>query len=211
MVEDDETAAVLDRDDRPLEAAVLHRGGGPLLGERRVLVDVAPGESLDGGDEVGADALRHEVDLEVGHRVVEPRAAVGGHRHPGHRLDTAREDEVLPAGAHLGCGQVDGLQARGTEAVLLHTGDRVGQARGDGGDPGDVGALVADRADDAEDDVVDGGRVEVREPGADLVDESDDQVDGLGAVQGAVGLAAAARGADRVVDVRFGAHEGAFH
>ncbi|CAM5742257.1 hypothetical protein SALBM311S_06770 [Streptomyces alboniger] len=72
------------------------------------------------------------------------------------------------------------------------------------------GALVADRADDTEDDVVDGRRVQVREAGADLVDESHDQVDGLGAVQGAVRLAAAARGADRVVHVRFGAHEEAF-
>src|SRR3989442_9437403 len=50
---------------------------------------------------------------------------------------------------------------------------------------------VADRADDAEHDVIDRRRVEAREAVADLVDESDDQVDGLGAVQGAVGLAAA--------------------
>ena len=40
-----------------------------------------------------------------------------------------------------------------------------GQPGGDGRDPGDVGALVADRADDAEHDVVDGGRVEVRGSG----------------------------------------------
>ena len=98
--------------------------------------------------------------VEVGHRVVEPGAAVGAHRHPGHRLDAAREDQVLPARTDLRRGQVDGFQARGTEAVLLDAGHRVGQAGGDGGDPGDVGALVADRADDAEHDVVDGGRVE---------------------------------------------------
>ncbi|MDQ0752755.1 hypothetical protein QF034_006986 [Streptomyces africanus] len=66
-------------------------------------------------------------------------------------------------------------------------------------------------ADDPEHDVVDGGRVQVREAGADLVDESDDQVDGLGAVQRAAGLAAPARSADRVVHIRFGAHEEAFH
>src|SRR5690606_27022527 len=203
VVEDDEAGAVLHGDDGPREAVVLPGGGRALLGEGRVLVDVAPGEALDGGDQVGADALGDEVDGEVGHRVVEPGAAVGGHGHPGHRFDAAREDQVLPAGPHLGGGQVDGLQAGGAEAVLLHAGDRVGQAGGDGGDPGDVGALVADRADHAEDDVVDRGRVETGETVADLVDEPDDQVDGLGAVQGAACLAAPARGADRVVDVRF--------
>ena len=82
---------------------------------------------------------------QVGHRVVEPGAAVRAHRHPGHRLDAAREDQVLPARTDLGGGQVDGLQARGTEAVLLDAGHRVRQPGGDGGDPGDVGALVADR------------------------------------------------------------------
>src|SRR5690606_789854 len=143
---------------------------------------VPPGEALEGGDQVGADALGHEVDGEVGHRVVEPGAAVGGHRDPGHRLDAACEDQVLPAGTHLGGGQVDGLQARGAEAVLLHTGRRLGQSGGGRGDAGDVGALVADRADDAEHDVVDRGRVQAGEAVADLVDEADHQVDGLRAV-----------------------------
>ena len=60
VVEDDQAVAVRDRDDGALEAAVLPGRGGPLLGQRRVLVDVPAGEALDGGDEVGADALRHE-------------------------------------------------------------------------------------------------------------------------------------------------------
>ena len=53
-------------------------------------------------------------------------------------------------------------------------------------------------------------RVEPGEAGADLVDQADDPVDGCGAVLGAVRLAASARGADRVVHIRFGAHEEAF-
>ena len=75
------------------------------------------------------------------------------------------------------------------------------------GGPGDVGALVADRADDAEHDVVDRGRVEVRGSGArsSWISPTTRSI-GLGAVQGAVGLAAPARGADRVVHKRFGAH-----
>ncbi len=59
-------------------------------------------------------------------------------------LDTAREDQVLPAGAHLGGDRVDGLQTRGAEAVLLDAGHGVRQSGRDGGDAGDVGALVAD-------------------------------------------------------------------
>lgn len=192
VVEDDEAVAVLDRDDGAGEAAVLPGRGGALLGEGGVLVHIAAAEALDGGDEVGADALRGEAGLEAGHRVHRPGPAVGAHRHPGHRLDAPGEYEVLPARTDLGGGQVDGLQARGTEAVLLDPGDGVGQPGGDGGDAGDVGALVTERADDPEDDVVDGGRVQVRESALDLVDEADDQVDRLGAVQGAVGLAAAA-------------------
>ena len=55
-----------------------------------------------------------------------------------------------------------------------------------------------------------GGRVEAGEAVAELVDEADDEVDRLGAVQGSVRLAAPARGADGVVDVRFGAQRRAF-
>ncbi|GAA2773292.1 hypothetical protein GCM10019017_16810 [Streptomyces showdoensis] len=209
-VEDGESRPVLDGDDGAIEAPVLDGRGGALLGEGGVLVDVAAGEALDGGDEVGADALGDEVGGDVGHRVGEPGAAVGGHRHPGHGLDAAGQDEVLPAGADLHRGHVDGFEAGGAEAVLLDAGDGVGESGRDGGDPGDVGALVADRADDAEDDVVDRGRVEAGEAGAELVDEADDEVDRLGAVQAPVGLAAAARGADSVVDVRFGGHDVAF-
>ncbi|PSK43227.1 hypothetical protein B0E38_07884 [Streptomyces sp. 111WW2] len=211
VVEDGETGAVLHRHDGPLEAALLPGGRRALLGQRRVLVHVTAREALDGRDQVGADALRDEVGGEVGHRVVEPGAAVRGHRDAGHGLDAAGEDQVLPPGAHLHGGHVDGFQARGTEAVLLHAGHRVRQPGRDRRDAGDVRALVADRADDTEHDVVHGGRIQAGEPGADLVDETDDQVDGLRAVQGAVRLAASARGADRVVHIRFGAHWQAFH
>ncbi len=208
MVEDGEPTAVADRDDGTVEAAVLPRRGGALLGQGGVLVDVAAREALKGGDEVGADALRHEVGGDAGHRVGEPGAAVRTQGHPGHGLHTAGQDQVLPAGTDLHRGHVDRFEAGGAEAVLLDAGDRVRQARGDGGDAGDVGALVADRADDTEDDVIDGGRVQAGVAGLYLPDEADDQVDRLGAVQGAVRLAAAARGADRVVHIRFGTHVG---
>ena len=121
------------------EAAVGPRLRGPLLGHDGVRVDVVAGEALDGGDQVGADALRHEVGVVGGLRVHRPGAAVGAHRHAAHRLDAAGEDQGLPAGADLGRGEVDGLEAGGAEAVELDAGaGGVGQARGDRGGPGDV-------------------------------------------------------------------------
>ena len=207
VVEDGEPVTVEDGDHRALEAALLPGGGGPLLGQRGELVDVPPLKPAEGGDEVGADALRGEAGLEAGHRVHGPGAAVRAHRHPGHRLDAAGEDQVLPARTDLGRGQVDSFETGRAEAVLLYARDGVGQSRGDGGDPRDVGALVPDRADDTEHDVVDGRGVESGKAGAHLMDQADDEVDRLGAVQGAVGLAATARGADRVVEIRFGAHD----
>ena len=80
-------------------------------------------------------------------------------------------------------GDVDGLQARGAEAVELHAGDRVGQAGRDGGGLGDVGALVADRRHAAEHDVIDPVGVELGVAAERLVHEPDDQIDRLGGVQ----------------------------
>ena len=137
------------------------RGRGALLRAGGVRVDVLAAELLDRRDQVGADALRDERRVVVRLGVHRPGAAVGAHRHARHRLDAAGEDEVLPAGGDLLRGDVDGLEARGAEAVELHAGDRVGQAGLDRGGLGDVGALVADRRDAAEHDVVDAVGIEL--------------------------------------------------
>ena len=155
VVEHDVVVEVEHRDDRLGEAALGLRGRGALLRADGVGVDVVAGEALDGRDQVRADALRDEARVVVGLRVHRPGAAVGAHRHARHRLDAAGEDEVLPAGGDLLGGDVDGLEARGAEAVELDAGDGVRQAGLDRGGLGDVRALVADRRDAAEDDVVD--------------------------------------------------------
>ena len=203
VVEDGVLVDVLHGDDRVREAALLLRGGGALLGAGGVGVHVVAGELLDRGDQVGADALRDEGRVVVGLGVHRPGAAVGAHRDAGHGLDAAGEDEVLPAGGDLLGGDVDGLEARGAEAVELDAGDRVRQAGLDRGGLGDVGALVADGGDAAEDDVVDA--VGIKRPVARerLVHQADDEVDRLGRVQRAVALALAARGADGVEDECF--------
>jgi hypothetical protein len=175
--------------------------------ERGVAVDVVAAELLDRCDQVGADALRDERGVVVRLGVHRPSAAVGAHRHARHRLDAAREDEVLPAGGDLLRGDVDGLEARGAEAVDLQAGDRVGQAGLDRGRLRDVGALVADGRDAAEHDVVDAGRIEFLVAHERLVHQADHQVDGLGAMQRAVELALAARRANRIEDQCVGRHQ----
>ena len=70
---------------------------------------------------------------------------------------------------------------------------------------GSTAALIADGRYNAEDDVADLVLVQVGVARADLVDQSDDEVDGLDLVQRAV-LLLAARRADRLVDEGFFGH-----
>jgi hypothetical protein len=194
---------VTNRDHRAVELARVLGGRGELLRARRVCVDVLAAEALECRDQVGADALRDEAGVVVGLRVQRPGAAVGAHRHAAHRLDSAGEDEVLPARGDLHRRRVDGLEARGAEAIQLHAGDRLRQAGLDRGGLGDVAALVTDRRDAAEHDVVDALGVELAMASEHLVHQADDEVDRLGRVQRPVDLALAPRRANRVEDKRF--------
>ncbi len=172
----------------------------------RVLVGVVAGEALDRGEQVRRDALRHEAGGVVRLGVHRYRAAVGGHRYPRHRLDAAGEDEVVPAGSDLLGGHVDRLEARGAEAAERDPGDRVRESGEQGGGAGDDHALVTHRGHAPEDQVVDGGGIEAGVAPAHLVDEADDEGDGLHLVEGSAGpaigggLAAPARRPDRVVN-----------
>ena len=100
------------------------------------------------GDQLGRDALRHQPAL-VGVARAEPRAervavlAVGhrrAHRHPGHHLDTAGDDDVVRAGDHALGREVRGLLARPALAVDGRAGHRLGPPGGEHGVAGDVDA-----------------------------------------------------------------------
>ena len=178
----------------------------PSPGAQRETVDVFSGEALDGGDQVGADALRHEAEAVVGLRVGGPCAAVGAHRDAAHRLDAAGQHQVVPAGPDLLRGGVHGLQAGRAEPVELESARGLGQLGHQRRGAGDVAALVTDRGHDAEDDVADQVLVQVGVAAAQLVDQADDQVDRLDLVEGAV-LVLAARRANGLVDEGFFRHE----
>ena len=205
VVEDQQTVLVANRDDGLGEVAARPRSRGPFLGLRGVGVDVVAGEALQGGDQVGADALRNDEAVVVGGRVGHHRAAVGAHRDAAHRLHTAGDHQVVPARTDLLSGGVDRLQAGGAEPVELHAADGVGHARGDDRGAGDVAALVADRRDAAQDDVADHVLVQAGMPATQFVDQAGDEIERLDLGQGAV-LALPARGADGLVDEGFFGH-----
>ena len=104
------------------------------------------------------------------------------------------------AAHHLGCGKIHGVEAGGAEAADLHAGHGFAEARLQRGEARDVGAGFADRIDHAENDVVDeifGEVVAVLE----RLQRHGGERERGDFVQRAVGLAAAARGADVVVDI----------
>ena len=65
------------------------------------------------------------------------------------------------AAHHLCGGEIHRIEARGAEAVDLHAGHRVAEARRQRPHASDVAAGFADRIDAAHDDVVDPGRFEL--------------------------------------------------
>ena len=83
-----------------------------LVRVERKGVDVGAAEAFHRGDQVGADALRHEAQLVVDARVHRPGAAVGAHLPAAHALDAAAHHQVFEAAGHLGGGEVHALEAR---------------------------------------------------------------------------------------------------
>ncbi|GHA45379.1 hypothetical protein GCM10010372_51700 [Streptomyces tauricus] len=75
------TVAVWDRNHGFREVTAGPHVRGPLLGPDGVRVHVLARETVDGRDQVGTDALRHEVRVERGLRIRGHGAAVAAHRH----------------------------------------------------------------------------------------------------------------------------------
>ena len=182
------------------EVAVGPRLGGAVVrlgGER---VDVVAGPALEGGDQVGADALRHE----AGGRARWPGRTAQAP--PSEPIGTRLIDSTPPARIRSskpertrGAAWLTASRPGGAEAVELDAGDGLRVAGRERGGLGDVATLLADRGDDAEHDVVDAVRVQAGVAGLDSSRRPDHQVDRLHLVQGADRLALAARRADVVV------------
>ena len=190
---------VLHRHDRLLEVAGVPGGLGALLRFDGVGVDVVAAQAILGGDQVGRDALGHEVHRDGHGRIGRPGAAVGAHGHARHRFDAAADRGLALARHDLRRRHVGGFEARGAEAVDLHARHGLGIARDDGRGAGDVGTLLADRHDAAQHDVVDQVGVELVAV-AQRLQGGDGEPHRGHFVQRAILAALAARGADGVVD-----------
>ena len=83
------------------------------------------------GDQLGRDALRHEVGIPL----VQPRRRTGrlpsdrrAHRHAAHALDAGRDHDVVRARDHTLRGEVDRLLRRAALPVDRRAGHGVGEA-----------------------------------------------------------------------------------
>ena len=186
----------------------LNRPSDHALAARRlrldgVGVDVVAREAVFGGDEIGRDALRHEIGGDGDRRVDRPGAARGADADAAHRFDAAADRQLVLARHHLRRGEIDRVEAGGAEAVDLHAGHAVAEARRQRAHARDVAARFADRIDAAHHHVVDLARLEIVAV-LDRLERGLGQLQRRRGVQRAVRLAAPARRAHVVVDERVG-------
>ena len=108
--------------------------------------------------------------------------------------------EFMLAAHDLGGGEIHGIEAGGAEAADLDAGDGFAEARLDRREARDVGAGLADRIDHAEHDVVDDVFGKIVALFQRLQRHGGERQRGH-LVQRAIGLAAAARRANVIVDI----------
>ena len=201
--QDGQPVDVPDREHRAGETPLVPGHGGALLALDRVGVDLGAGEAVFGGDEIGGNALRHEIGRQRDRRIDRPGAAGGADADPAHGFDAAADRHVVLAGHDLRGREVDGIEAGGAEAVDLHARHAVAVAGRDGGGARDVAARLAHRIDAAQHHVIDQLGVE-RIALPDAGERLGGEIERRHLVQRAVDLAAPARGAQVIVDERIG-------
>ncbi len=190
---------VPDLDHRTGEAAVVPGGRRALLALDRIGVAVVAGEAVLGGDQVGRDALRHEVGFDRQRRIHRPGSARGADADPAHGFDAAADRHLVLARHDLGGGEVHRVEPGCAEPVDLHPRHAVAVVGQQRGRPCDVAARLADRIDAAQHDVVDQRRIE-RVAVLHRRERLRRQVERGHLMQRAVGLAAPARRAHVIVD-----------
>ena len=158
--EDDDAVLVLHRHNGAVEIAVFPGMAGALLALDGIGVDVVAGEAVFRGDQVGRNALRHEIAGEVDGRVHVPGTAGHAHADARHAFDAAGNDDVIGALRDLAGREIDGIETGGAESRDLHARRLVGVTGFEGGSFWNDGAGFEHRIDATHDDVVDGRGVE---------------------------------------------------
>ncbi len=93
---------------------------GTLLAFHRIGIDVVTREAVFRGNQIGRDALRHEIGREVDRRVHVPGTARHAHADARHAFHAACNDDFVRSCGNLAGGEVDGIESRRTEARDLH-------------------------------------------------------------------------------------------
>ena len=205
VIQRQRAVVVEDRHQRTVEAALANRLGRAGLAVDGELIELLARKALDGGDEVGRDALRHHVVL-VAKVIVVGREAVDVHRcRTRHRLDATSNHQILEAGQDARCREVDRLLARTTEAIERDTGRLCRPARVERRHPRDVHRVVAAAGAATHHDIVDRRGVESVAT-LQLVEHLGEDPLRMHVVQRAGVLALAPRRADGIDDVREFSH-----
>jgi hypothetical protein len=199
-IENGDSIHVLDRRDGAREALLFPGARRALLRLHGVGVHIVPRKSVFRRDEVGRDALRHEVGRNGDGRIDRPGAARGADADAAHALDAAADRKIVLAGHDLGRREIHRVEPRGAEAVDLHAGNLVAKARGERAGARNVSPGFANGIDTAQDHVVD---LRAREAVArlDRLERGHRKPERRDFMQGAVDLAASARRAHGVIDV----------
>ena len=155
MVENGQTELVLDRHDGLLETALFPGLSRAALAFHRIGVDIIAAEAVLGGDQIGGNALGHDIMIEADLRIDAHGTAIGTHRHATHRFNTGTDREIGFAAHHLGGGEIDRFQAGSAETIDLETGGAFSIAGIDHGRARNVRALLTNRRNTAHDDIID--------------------------------------------------------
>ena len=89
------------------------------------------------------------------------RAHHAAHRHPGHRFDAARDDQVFPARTDFGGGEIHGFKARSAVTIELHARDTPVPSGGKRRRLRNATRLIAPGLNAADQDIIDAGGVEL--------------------------------------------------
>ena len=109
-VEDNKAVDVTYRHQRTVKTPGIARQCGAALTFDSIGVDIAATVAPARGDDVGGNALRHEMSPARDIWVDGPGTAGGHHRHARHALDAAADNEVGLSSHDLRGGDVAGFQ-----------------------------------------------------------------------------------------------------
>ena len=114
---------------------------GAALGFNSQCICIVAGETIFGGDDIGADALGDEIGVHRNRRISGNRSTVRPHRDAAHHLNTTGNISTACAAFDLVGTKVNSLHARCAETVDRKTRDGLIQIRSQNGRTGQTAAL----------------------------------------------------------------------